>query len=157
MGDARPGLGQASDLPIGQVDRMGEHRPRPEGARPVVDVDVVARLREQARDLRDLARVLGHVRLPPAPVERASDADSREQLRRARDREPRRDRVAKAPVGGAMPARDQIAPTRAATARGSSSGSIVGSYVTRSIITLPRIARIPCASAARKATSIAAS
>jgi hypothetical protein len=36
-------------------------------------------------------------------------------------------------------------------------GSIVGSYVSRSIMTLPRIARMPWASAARKASSIAAS
>ena len=36
-------------------------------------------------------------------------------------------------------------------------GSIVESYVTRSIITLPMIARIPCASAARNVASRLAS
>ena len=65
MGDARPRLDQARQLAVGEVDRVGEDRPRPEAAGAVVDVDVVARLGEQARDLRDLAAVLGDVGLPP--------------------------------------------------------------------------------------------
>ena len=124
----RAGLGEPRLLPRGEVDRVGEDRPRPEAARPVVDVDVVARLGEQPRDLRDLARVLGHVRLPPAAeLARRASRLAASSSARARDREPRRDRVAEPPAVRAVPARDQVAPTLAdATARGSSTARSSG-------------------------------
>ena len=67
MGDARPGLDQPSQLAVGEVDGVRQHRPFAEPAGPVVDVDVVERLGEEPRDLGDLARILGHVGLPPRP------------------------------------------------------------------------------------------
>ena len=77
MGDARPGLDQPRELAIRQVDGVGEDRPRPEAAGAVVDVDVVERLGEQPRDLRDLAAILRHVGLPVRAGRAASAADSR--------------------------------------------------------------------------------
>ena len=50
---------------VGEVDRVGQDRLRPEPAGPVVDVDVVAGLGEEPADLGDLDRILRHVGLPP--------------------------------------------------------------------------------------------
>ena len=44
---------------------MGEDGARPEPAGLVVDIDVVEGVGEQPHDFRDLAAVLGQVRLPP--------------------------------------------------------------------------------------------
>src|SRR5690242_21607594 len=41
-------------------------------ALPILDVDVVRRVGEEARDLGDLARILRHVRLPPGAGDRKS-------------------------------------------------------------------------------------
>ena len=60
-----PDLDQAIELAIRQVDGMGEDGARPEPAGAVVDIDVVEGVGEQPRDFRDLAAVLGQVRLPP--------------------------------------------------------------------------------------------
>ena len=70
----------------------------PEPAGPVVDVDVVERLGEQAGHLGDLAAVLGDVGLPVRAGRRGERRRLAQELGRTRDREPRRDRVAQAAV-----------------------------------------------------------
>ena len=65
MGDPRPGLDEAGQLAIRAMDRVREDRVVPQPAGSVVDVDVIARVGEEPRDLRDLARILGDVGLPP--------------------------------------------------------------------------------------------
>ena len=112
MGDPRAGLDQAVELAIGQVDGVGEDGPRPEPAGAVVDIDVVERLGEQPRDLRDLAAVLGQVGLPPGAGRAGERRRLAQQLGRARDGEPRRDRVAEPAVVGAVPALDEVGPIR---------------------------------------------
>ena len=90
------------------MDRVGEDRLWPEAAGAVVDVDVVERVGEEAAHLVDLAGVLAHVRLPPGAGARGEGRRLAEHLGRARDGEPRRDRVAQAAVVGAVPGRDQL-------------------------------------------------
>jgi hypothetical protein len=90
------------------MDGVGEHGSGPQPAGPVVDVEVVASRREQPGDLRDLARVLGDVRLPPRPGRPGERRRLAQHLLRARHREPGRDRVAQPPVGRPVPARDQV-------------------------------------------------
>ena len=64
MGDPRPGLHEPGELAIGQVDRVGQHRPFTETAGAVVDVDVVDRFGEEPRDLGDLGAVFRQMGLP---------------------------------------------------------------------------------------------
>ena len=63
---------------------------------------------EEPADLGDLARVLGHVRLPPRPGRARQRGRFAQHLGRARDREARRDGVPEPAVVGAMPARDEV-------------------------------------------------
>ena len=152
------GLDEPRELAVGEVDGVGQDRPRAEPAGAVVDVDVVARLGEQPARPRRSRRVLGHVRLPPRARSRAaSAADSRSMLGRARDGEPRRDRVAEPAVVGAVPALDEVRRLAQGPLEDRRRARSSGRRCSRSIITLPRIARMPCASAARNAASIAAS
>ncbi len=97
--DTRPGLDQAVELAIGQVDGVGENGPLAETAGAVVDIDVVERLREQPRDLGDLAAVLREVRLPVRTGGGGQRRGLAQQVGRARDGEPRRDGVAQAAIG----------------------------------------------------------
>ena len=65
MGDARPGLDQPAELPVREMDGVGQDGPLPQPAGAVVDVHVVERFGEEPADLGDLARILRHVGLPP--------------------------------------------------------------------------------------------
>ena len=107
VGDVRPGLDQPRQLAIREVDRVREHRPLAETAGPVVDVDVVDGLGEEARDLLDLAAVLGDVGLPIGPGRCGKRGGFAQQVGRARDREPRRDGVLQPAVVAAVPALDE--------------------------------------------------
>ena len=72
MGHPGARLDKPRELPIGQVDRVRQHRPlaKPPGA--VIDVDIITRFREQAGNLGDLARVFRHVGLPPGAADSRS-------------------------------------------------------------------------------------
>ncbi len=108
MCDPRPALDQAAQFAVGKVDGVGEDRPLAEAAGPVVDVDVVLRLREEPCDLGDLAAVLGDVGLPVRPGRSGEGCGFAQQLRRTRDGEPRCDGIAKTVAVGAVPARDEV-------------------------------------------------
>ena len=108
MRHARLRLDEPPQLAIGQVDRVGEDRSRAEAAGTVVDVDVVLRLGEEARDLGDLARVLRDMGLPPRAGPRRERGRLPEHLLGARDREPRRDRVPEPAVVRPVPLLDQL-------------------------------------------------
>ncbi len=107
MRDARPCLDEPRELPIGQVDRVREHRLWPQPAGTVVDVDVVDRLGKEPRHLGDLARVLRDVRLPVRAGRPGQGRRFAQQVGRARDGEPRRDSVAEPAIVGAVPALDE--------------------------------------------------
>jgi hypothetical protein len=72
-----------------------------------VNVDVIERVGEQPPDLGDLATILGQVRLPVRAGRPGKRRRFPQQIGRARDGEPRRDRVAQATAVGAMPALDE--------------------------------------------------
>ena len=85
---------------------MAVDRARPEEAVARVDIDVVARAREELPRPRDLVVVFRHVGLQPAGRMLAPQCAGRVELRwRRRGGEARRDRVAQAPAP--VPARDQ--------------------------------------------------
>ena len=98
---------------------MRQDRARAQCPGPVVDVDVVARIRKEPSDLGDLASILRHVALPPAAEVAGENRRLAQELRRAGDREPGRHRVAQPAVGGTMPALRQVGGSRAASDRGS--------------------------------------
>jgi hypothetical protein len=98
---------QAGELTIRQVDRMGEHGSRPEPAGAVVDIDVVERGREEPHHFRDLAAILGQVRLPPGAGRAGERCRFAQQLGGARDGEPRCHGIAQTAAGGAVPALDE--------------------------------------------------
>ena len=108
MRHTRPRLDEARQLAIREMDRMGEHGSLTQRAGPVIDVEVVAGLGKQPRDLRDLARVLRHVALPPGPGRAGERGRLTQELGRAGDGEPRRHRVAQPPVRRTMPALDEV-------------------------------------------------
>ena len=107
MRHASPALDEPAELAVGQMDGVREHGPLAEPAGAVVDVDVIERFGKQPFDLRDLALVLGHVRLPVRTGRGGEGRRFAQQVGRARDGEPRGDRVSEPAVVGPMPAVDQ--------------------------------------------------
>jgi hypothetical protein len=103
VGDPGVGLDEPGELPIRKVDRVREDGPRTKATGPVVDIDVVAGLGEQAPDLGDLARVFRDMCLPPGPGPGRERGRLAQHLGRARDGKARRDRVAEAPFVRAVP------------------------------------------------------
>ena len=87
---------------------MGEDRPRAECPGPVVDVEIVERLREQPADLGDLVVVLREVRLPVRAHRGRHARRLAQHVGGARDREPRRERVAQPAVVAPVPACAQV-------------------------------------------------
>ena len=128
MRHASPALDKPCQFPVGQVDRVGEDRPRAQAARPVVDIDVVERLGKEPRDLGDLATVLRHVRLPVRARCRGEGRGLAQHVGRARNGKPRRDGVAESTVGGPVPAFDQARALGQALVqdRGRIDGRVVG-------------------------------
>ncbi len=108
MGDGRAALGQPGDLALGEVDGVREEGPGAQAAGAVVDIEVVERLRELLGDRGHLVPVLGEVRLPGRPVVSGQGCRLAEQVRRAGDREARREGVAQATVRSAVPALAEV-------------------------------------------------
>ena len=77
MGDARVGLDQPAELPVGEVDGVGKDRPLPQPAGTVVDVDVVEGVWEEPPTSAISTRSSETCVCHQAPVARARSADSR--------------------------------------------------------------------------------
>ncbi len=118
MGDPRPGLDEATKLPVREMDGVREDGPLPEPAGAVVDVDVIDGVGEEPGDLGDLATVLRHVRLPVRTGGGGERGGLAQQVGRAGDGEPRRDRVPEAAVVGAVPSIDEPRRIRPGSGRG---------------------------------------